>query len=88
MDVVMLLPHVFKLDQWRGDKAARVNKETFIANRRPLIWEIEPSSALSSLLACISGGVMLEECREGVWLREDVAGCLILSKKGNREEVT
>jgi len=42
MDVVMLLPYVFKLDWWRGDKAARVNKETFVANSRVGIWDFEP----------------------------------------------
>jgi len=36
MGVMWLLPYVFKLDQWRGDKAARVNKESFMANSSSL----------------------------------------------------
>jgi len=43
MGVLVLLPYVFKLDWWRGDKAARVNEEIFMANSNLLAWDIEPS---------------------------------------------
>ena len=44
MTVVLLLPIVFKLDQWHGDKAARVNEEIFAANSQVRMRGIEPSS--------------------------------------------
>jgi len=46
MDVLVLLPYVCKLEKWRGDKAARANKEIFVANRSSVAWDIEPSRVI------------------------------------------
>ena len=51
MDVLWLLPYVFKLQKWREDKAVRVNKEIFVANSSLLTWAIELSMQICSVHA-------------------------------------